>query len=52
MIWFAIILALVIATLVALYTRNIKQALVIGFMVLVAGVILSLIIVYSGIMGG
>lgn len=52
MIWFVIILALVIGGIVGLFTRNLRKALNVGLTVLVAGIILSLLIVYSGIMGG
>jgi hypothetical protein len=52
MIWFVIILALVIGGGVGLFTRNFKKALRVGLTVLVAGIILSILIVYSGIMGG
>ena len=52
MIWFAIILAVIIGALVGLFTRDLKKALVAGFISLTAGVVLSLAIVYSGLMGG
>jgi len=52
MIWFAIILALVIGSLVGIFTRNLKKAVGVGLIFLVAGIIFSLIVVYSGIMGG
>jgi len=52
MIWFAIILAVVIGGVVGLFTRNLKKALVVGSATLFVGVLLSFLIVYSGIMGG
>ena len=52
MLWFALILAIIIAVLVGLFTRNIKKALVFGSASLIIGVSLSLLIIYSGIMGG
>ena len=52
MIWFVIILALVIGGIVGLFTRNLRKSLSIGLTVLVAGIIFSFLIVYSGIMGG
>jgi hypothetical protein len=52
MIWFALILALLITGLVGLLTRNLKKALVVGSVTLIVGVLLSFLIVLSGIMGG
>jgi hypothetical protein len=52
MIWFAIILALVIGIVIGLSTRNPRKGLVVGLTILVGGIILSILIVYSGIMGG
>ena len=52
MIWFAIILAIVIGGVVGLFTRNLKKALVVGSATLFVGVLLSFLIIYSGIMGG
>ena len=52
MIWFALIFAVVIGGLVGLFTRDLKKGLGAGVISLVAGVLLSLVIVYSGIMGG
>jgi len=52
MIWFAIILAIVIGGVVGLFTRNLKKALVVGSITLIVGVLLSFLIVLSGIMGG
>ena len=52
MIWFALILALVIGSVVGLFTRNLKKALAVGMSTLIVGVLLSFLIVYSGIMGG
>jgi len=52
MIWFVIIIALVIGALFGFFTRNIKKGLRVGLYVLVVGIILSVLIVFSGIMGG
>lgn len=52
MFWFTIILALVVGAGVGLYTRSLKKALAVGLITLGAGVLLSLLIVYSGVMGG
>jgi len=52
MIWFVLILALVIGAVVGLLTRNLKIALGVGLTLLIAGIVLSFIIIYSGIMGG
>ena len=52
MIWFAIILALVIGGVVGLFTRNLKKALGVGLTTLIAGIIFSFLIIYSGLMGG
>jgi len=52
MIWFAIILACVVAIVVGVYTRDLKKTLRVGIITLIAGTFLSLLIVYSGVMGG
>jgi len=52
MIWFAMILAVIVAALVGFFKRSLGQAVRAGLITLVAGVILSLLIVYSGLMGG
>jgi ABC-type uncharacterized transport system permease subunit len=52
MIWFAIILAIVVGGIVGLFTRNLRKALRVGIATLVAGIILSTLIVFSGILGG
>ncbi|MFC1997705.1 hypothetical protein ACFLXI_08905 [Chloroflexota bacterium] len=52
MIWFAMILAVVIGVVVGIFTRNFKKGLTWGLISLGAGVLLSFLIVYSGIMGG
>jgi len=52
MIWFALILALVVGSIVGLFTRNLKKGILVGLVTLIVGVFLSLIIVFSGIMGG
>lgn len=52
MIWFVIILALLIGGVVGLFTRNLNKALGVGLTILITGIVLSFLIVYSGIMGG
>ncbi len=52
MIWFVIILAVVIGGAVGLLTRNVIKALGVGVTILIAGSVISILIVYSGIMGG
>lgn len=52
MIWFAVILAFILAVVTGLLTRDIEKALVVGLTALIVGVLLSLLIVYSGLMGG
>ena len=52
MVWFVIILALVVGGVVCLFTRNLKKALGVGLATLIAGILLSFLIVFSGIMGG
>ncbi len=52
MIWFAIILAFATAVLVGIFTRKLKKSILAGVITLIIGAILSLMIVYSGIMGG
>jgi hypothetical protein len=52
MIWFVIILAVVIGGVVVLLTRNIIKALGVGVAILIAGSLISLLIIYSGILGG
>ena len=51
-IWFALILAIVVGSVVGLFTRNLKKALAAGMTTLIVGVLLSFLIIYSGIMGG
>lgn len=52
MIWFVINLALVIGVVIGLSTRNPRKGLGAGLTILVTGIIVSILIVYSGIMGG
>lgn len=52
MIWFVLIFALAVGIAVGLFTQNLKKALSAGVIVVIAGTILSLLIVYSGILGG
>jgi len=52
MIWFAIILAIAASVVVGVITRNLKKALRVGVFTLVGATLLSLVIIYSGIMGG
>lgn len=52
MFWFVIILAVVVGGLVGFITRNLKKGFQIGLTVFIVGIVLSLLIVYSGLMGG
>jgi len=52
MLWFVLILAIIIAVLVGLVTRNLRKALGFGAASLVIGVLISLLILLSGILGG
>lgn len=52
MIWFAIILAVVVGSGVALFSRNLGRGLKAGVVTLFVGILVSLLIVYSGLMGG
>ena len=52
MIWLVLALVFIIAGIVGLYTRDLRKVLIAGMTTLITGVVLSLIIVYSGIMGG
>ena len=52
MLWFVLILAISIAVLVGLITRNLKKALLFGAASFIIGVLFSFLIVFSGIMGG
>jgi hypothetical protein len=52
MLWFVLILAISNGVLVALITRNLKKALLFGLASLIIGVLFSLLILFSGIMGG
>ena len=52
MIWFAIILAVVVGGVVGLLKRSLVQALRAGLITLALGVIVSILILFSGILGG
>lgn len=52
MLWFAMILAIIVGGVVGLFTRNLKKALVVGSATLIMGVLLSFLIILSGILGG
>lgn len=52
MFWFALILAIVVSLAVGLFTRDITRALRAGLITLGAGVVLSLVLIFSGMMGG
>jgi hypothetical protein len=52
MIWFAIILAVVVGAVVGLFTTSPTKALRAGLITLAAGVALSILILFSGILGG
>ena len=52
MIWFVLILALALGAVVGLFTRNLRKALTVGLATFVVGTALSLLIIFSGAMGG
>ncbi len=52
MIWFAIILAIIVGVSAGILTRSLRRAAIVGLSTLALGVVLSLVIVYSGLMGG
>ena len=52
MLWFAAIFAVVIGGAVGLLTRDMKRAFFIAVILFLAGTLLSILIVYSGILGG
>ncbi|MCK4724659.1 MAG: hypothetical protein KAT29_02600 [Anaerolineales bacterium] len=52
MIWFAIILAIIVGVIAGIITRSYRRAVIVFLGTLTFGVLLSLVIVYSGLMGG
>ena len=52
MIWFVLILAIVFGLAVGIIKRDISKGARAGLIVLVSGIVLSFLIVYSGILGG
>jgi hypothetical protein len=52
MIWFAVIFALFIGSAVGIYARSLSKGIRVGLVILVSGIILSILIFYSGILGG
>ena len=52
MLWFVMILAVVMGSLVGLFTHNLKRALRVGTSILIVGTIVSLLVLLSGILGG
>ncbi len=52
MIWFALGLALVVGGIVGVHTRSTTRALRVGAITFVVGVVVSLLIVLSGVLGG
>ena len=52
MIWFAIIISVVYAIGIGLTTRSVSRALRAGLLALILGIIVTFVIIYSGIMGG
>jgi len=52
MIWFAIILAIITGVISGILTRSLRRAAIVFLGALALGVVLSLVIVYSGLMGG
>jgi len=52
MIWYALILAIVVGILSGLFTKNLRKALKIALLTFLGGVVLSLLIILSGVLGG
>ena len=52
MIWFALILAIIVGVITGIFTRSLRRAVIFLLGTFAFGVVLSLIIVYSGLMGG
>lgn len=52
MLWYAVIIALLFGAGAFLLTRDSRRALRIGGFVLAVGVVLALVLTYSGLMGG
>jgi len=52
LIWYALILALGAGILVGVFTRDLRKALKVVLGTLLVGVLLSLLIILSGILGG
>lgn len=52
MIWFAAILAVIAGIIAAIFTRSISRAVLVAFATFILGVCMSLIVVYSGLLGG
>ncbi len=52
MIWFAAILAVIAGIIAAIFTRSISRAFLVALATFILGVFISLIIVYSGLLGG
>ena len=52
MIWYALILALGAGVLVGIFTRDLRKALKVALVTFVAGVVTSVLIILSGVLGG
>ena len=52
MIWFAIILAFIVGVIAGILTRSFRRTVIVFLSTLALGVLLSLVIVFSGLMGG
>ena len=52
MLWYALILGLVVGGVALLLTREVRQALRFGGIALAFGVVISLLITFSGLLGG
>ena len=52
MIWFALILAIIVGVITGIFTRSLRRVVIFLLGTFAFGVLLSLIIVYSGLMGG
>lgn len=52
MIWFALILAVIVGIITGIFTRSLRRAVIFLLGTFAFGVVLSLIILFSGILGG
>jgi uncharacterized protein YqhQ len=52
MIWFALILAIAVGSLVGFITRNLRKALRLALLTFIGGIVISILIILSGVLGG